>query len=451
MMSTTAEFMKALLEEGPRGLSRFESSIEPQWIEEALAATGKASVRRRKFPADQVVWLVLGMAMFADRSIIDIVEHLDLVLPGSKGLARSSVPAARYRLGAAPIEWLFEKVATAWAETPGLGGYRGVSVWGVDGTHLRVQDSDENFAHFGKPGGRGGPGDAGYPQLRLACLLNLSNRLLRAARFGPWARSEQDLATELWPSLPDNSLVILDRGFVNYVTFASLVESGSNRNVLVRLRDNMKPVPIQDLADGSVLVDLHPTPEVLRQRPDLRPSIRGRIVAYQHPGGKPSRLFVTLVDHDRFPAKELVSLYHERWEIELAYDELKTHMLERKECLRSLQPAGVEQELWGLLLVYTLVRREMLLAAQAHKLPPKRISFRSSLLWIRNFWITALLTSPANIPRHLGELRSTLDVLIIGDRRPERRYPRHVKIKMSNFPRNRRVRSQPAAPVQGDF
>jgi hypothetical protein len=447
-MSITTELFSALLENGPSAFARFAGSIDPRWIEEALDATGTASVRRRKLPAEQVVWLVLGMAMFADRSIVDVVDHLELVIPGTKKLAPSSIPAARYRLGPDPMKWLFEKVALAWADSPGLGGYHGLSLWGVDGTHLRVQDTDANYGHFGKPGGRGGAGDAGYPQLRLACLLDLSTRLPRAARFGPWLRSEQDLATELWSYLPDNSLVVLDRGFVDYATFASLIASGTNRNVMVRLRADMKPVPIESLPDGTILAELRPSPEVRCQHPDIQPTIRGRLVAFQHPDGKPSRLFVTLVDHERYTAKELVALYHERWEIEIAYDEIKTHMLERKESLRSLNPEGVEQEVWGMLVAYTLVRREMLLAAQAHKLPPRRISFRSSLLWIRNFWITAYLTSPANVPRQLATLRSTLDVLILADRRSERRYPRHVKIKMSNYPRNRSIRPPPVKPPQ---
>ncbi|MDP6946520.1 MAG: transposase, partial [Myxococcota bacterium] len=105
--------------------------------------------------------------------------------------------------------------------------------------------------------------------------------------------------------------------------------------------------------------------------------------------------------------------------------------------------------LWGLLLTYNLVRREMLLAAEAHGLPPMRISFRSSILWIRTFWLTAWRTSPGNIPKHLGQFRSTLDVLILPVRRSERRYPRHVKIKMSNYKRNRGRRAPPGQQSGG--
>ena len=109
------------------------------------------------------------------------------MIRGAKSLAPSNVTKARYRIGAEPIRRLFEKVCSTWSETPGLGAYRGLSLWGVDGSHLRVQDSDENFEHFGMPGGRGGSNDAGYPQLRISALMNLSNRLLADASVGPWS------------------------------------------------------------------------------------------------------------------------------------------------------------------------------------------------------------------------------------------------------------------------
>ncbi len=146
----------------------------------------------------------------------------------------------------------------------------------------------------------------------------------------------------------------------------------------------------------------------------------------------------TLLDPTEYPAHELIRLYHERWEIELGFDELKTHLIEsRKNHLRTKKPVGVTQELWGLLLTYNLIRREMLLAAQSNNVHPRRISFRSSLLWIRTFWLSAWRTKAGNIPKHLGQFRSTLDVLILPERRTERRNPRHVKIKMSNYARNR--------------
>lgn len=131
-------------------------------------------------------------------------------------------------------------------------------------------------------------------------------------------------------------------------------------------------------------------------------------------------------------------LYHERWELEIAYDEMKTHMLHRKESLRSQKHNGVEQEVWGLLLAYNLVRREMLLVAAKSKVPPKQISFWTSLLRIQDFWTFAGMTrSPGNIPARLADMEADLATLVLPLRRKERRYPRHVKVKMSNYARNR--------------
>jgi hypothetical protein len=441
-LSAPVAWLKSALEAcqdlGPEGgLERFAASLDPEWIAEALAATGTASIRRRRFPAEQALWLVLGMALLADRSIIQVVDHLRLVLGGTTPLSPSNITKARYKLGVEPLRWLFEKVASQWSDTPGLGGYRGLSLYGADGTHLRVQDSDDNFDHFGKPGGRAGSNDAGYPQLRMVALLNLSNRLLAGMRAGPWSQGEQTLVKELWALVPNDSLTILDRGFTSYMSMLELVGDGENRHFMLRAKSDTIVEDLEDLSDGSVRGLLHAPKHLLRGESDIPTPIEVRVIAYQHPGGKPSRILVSLLDPEAYPAQELIELYHDRWELELSFDELKTHMLERKECLRSKKPEGVYQELWGQMLVYNLVRREMLLAAQQHELPPRRISFRLSLMWIRNFWVGAWMAAPGTLPKKLADFRASLDILILPERRTERRYPRHVKIKMSNYPRNR--------------
>ena len=94
-------------------LPKFIASLDPEWIEEALAATGTASIRRRRLPAEQVVWLVIGMCIFRDLSMRELVSAMDLVLPGSRGIrvAPSSIVQARERLGDEPLRWLFERTA----------------------------------------------------------------------------------------------------------------------------------------------------------------------------------------------------------------------------------------------------------------------------------------------------------------------------------------------------
>jgi hypothetical protein len=438
MVESFAESVESLMSMGPGAIDRFAASVPSEWIEECLIATESASIRRRKLPAEQVVWLVVGMGLYEDRSICAVVEHLGLTLPGVTSLAPSAVAKARSALGAAPIEWLFRRVAEEWANRGGTASYRGLTPYAIDGTTLRVQDTDANFAHFGKPTGRNGTkNDAGYPQSRLECLLNLSTRLIVDARFGPYATSEQELATPLWSSIPDNSITILDRGFINYPHFVNFANPERKRHLLVRLRENIKPEVIEVLSDGSCLARMVPTAERIKEDPNIPRELVGRIVSYEHEGGKPSRLFTTLTDPKAYPADELIALYHDRWEIELAFDEVKTHLRDRAECLRSKTVAGVEQEIWGLLLTYNLVRREMLLVARANKLAPNRISFVAALLWIRDFWASTCRTSPGNIPKYLGTLQTKLKQLFLPPRRSERRYPRHVKITLSGYKRNR--------------
>ena len=436
-----SDWISELFEAGPQGLARFAATLDPRWIEAALDATGSASIRRRKLPAEQAVWLVIGMALFADRSIQSVVDHLSLLMPTAKSLSPSAIPQARYRLGPEPMKWLFQKVASAWSgEFADV--YKGYSLHAVDGTCLRVQDSDANFERFGKPGGRGGKNDAGYPQARLVALLNIGSRLLEDVAFGAYTDAESTLAEKLWASVPDNSLTVLDRGFSRFATWSSLVDQERNKHLMVRLRKTAKYDELEELPDGSVLVELTPSQLARAADPQSAP-IRGRIVAYQHPGGDPVKLFVSLVDAAQHPAAKLVALYHERWEVEVAFDELKTHMLQRKEALRSRKPDGVLQEIWGRLLTYNLVRREMALSALEHDVEPNRISFTSAMMWIRTVWLTSWRDAPGTIPKHLGNLRTSLNMLILPERRSERRYPRHVKIKMSNYKRNRGKRSIP--------
>lgn len=109
-MGPLGETLEAIRELGPQQtFERVAASLDPEWIEEPLEATGKASVRRRKLPAEQVVWLVLGMALMADRSIRDVLDHLGLVVGDAKELAASNVTKARYRVGPEPLRWLFDR------------------------------------------------------------------------------------------------------------------------------------------------------------------------------------------------------------------------------------------------------------------------------------------------------------------------------------------------------
>ena len=164
-----------------------------------------------------------------------------------------------------------------------------------------------------------------------------------------------------------------------------------------------------------------------------------RAIAYQRKGFRPQKLLTSLIDSERYPAEEIVALYHERWELENGYDEIKTEMLDREETIRSKSPPAVNQELWGILLAYNLVRLEIAAVAEGAGVAPTRISFVSSLRLITDEWLWAAVTSPGAIPTRLRDLRANLRQLILPLRRSERSYPRAVKIKMSNYDRKRRA------------
>jgi hypothetical protein len=425
----------------------FAQTLDPEWIERALRATGKASVRRRKLPAEYVVWLVIGMGLLRDRSIQEVVRHLDLVLPGSdrdrQEVSGGAIVQARDRLGPQPLAWLFEHTAEVWATASAdEHRWRGLAVFGVDGTTLRVPDSPENDAEFGRQATSPERTAAGYPQLRVVALMVLRSHLLAALALGPYRNGELTLAQDLWPKLPDRSLIVVDREFATYELFHRLADPNRERYWLTRARRGKRQAKlrtVQRLGPRDSIVELRPSSLVRRLRPWLPETLRVRAIRYQQPGFRPQILLTSLLDPDAHPAAEIVALYHERWELELGFDEVKTHTLERQEALlRCKAPERVKQELWGLGLAYNLVRLAMACVARRADVSPARISYRHALNFIRLFWLSAHLVSPGALPRRLDALHEELALLILPPRR-KRRFPRAVKIKMTNFPRKRPV------------
>ena len=424
----------------PDSFDRLSQHLDPEWIEEALLATGTATLRRRRLPADQVIWLVLGMAMMRDRPVVDVVRDLALVLPagGRRSVAPSAVPQARARLGAAPLEWLFLRSASEWAHrSADAQRWHGLALYAVDGTTLRVPDSDENRAHFGGQSAGGVRGDSGYPLVRLAALMALRSHLLAAASFGPYA-DERQYAADLWAYVPDDSLTIVDRNFLAAYILVPLQSSGRNRHWMTRAKSTTKWRVIEQLGPGDSIVELDIHHSARADHPSLPRSYRARLLEYQLDGHSPQRLLTSLLDAKAYPAKALIVLYHERWEIELAYDEIKTEVLERAEAIRSKSPAAVTQELWGVLLADNLIRLEMERIADETGVSPTRISFVAALRMIRSEWEWSALTrSPGAIPRHLEDLRDKIRQFVLPPRHAHRSYPRAVKLKMSNYARKR--------------
>jgi hypothetical protein len=441
-MELGAALLAVGADERTTSFEMFSDTLDPAWIAQALATTGTATIRRRKLPADYVVWLVIGMALLRDRSIREVVRHLDLILPASGArptVSGSAIVQARARLGPQPLAALFAQSAAVWSTAAAdAERWRGLAVYGVDGTTLRVPDSAENETAFGRAPVRW-ESTGGYPLLRLVALMVLRRHLLAGLAIGAYRDSELTLAASLWGQLPEASLVIVDRRFSAYALFHRLGNPAHRRHWLTRARHGACTLTwrvVQRLAPDDDLVDLTPGRQTQRAHPDLPPTLRVRAIRYRRHGFRPQVLLTSLLDPAAYPAAELVALYHERWELELGFDEVKTHTLEREEALRSKTPARIEQEVWGLAIGYNLVRLAMARAAARVGVPALRISYRHALLLIRGFWASAWLAAPGVLPRRIERLHEELALLVLPERRP-RRFPRAVKIKMSNFPRKR--------------
>lgn len=428
-MNFDRAFHAAATYASPPDLEGFRRHIRPEWIDEALKATGTSTVRRRRLPSEQVIWVVLGMALYRDQSIEDVVAKLDLALPGPGTVARSSVAQARERVGKEPVKWLFNRCSSKWAhQSADAHQWRGLRVYGIDGSSIRVPNSDENRERFGGHSPRGIP--SGYPMVCIAVLMALRSHLLVAADFGRYEGvHESEYAKPLVDSIPESSLTILDRGYLT-APFLLKLEERTARHWLTRAKKNTKFKVVKRFKRGDELIEMTVSAQARRKDPSLPLTWLARRIRYKMPGFREQFLLTSLRDPEQFPAPEIVALYHERWELELGYDEIKTEMLEREEAIRSQKPDGVEQEIWGILLAYNLVRLEMESIAREEKIKPTRISFVESLRLMRTEWEWLSVASPGAIPKRLATLRRNVKRYILPERR-KRSYPRYTKLRIN--------------------
>lgn len=424
----------------PKSFRGLKSLVDVEWVREALAKGGTAKVRNRKITVEDVMWLVIGISLYRDRPMVDVAHDLDLVMPDKKGraqrLSKGAIPPARASLGEDAVRALFETTANHWAkESAERDRWRGLMVLGADGTTLRVPDSRENRKEFGLP--KTGRSTSGYPQVRAGVLMVLRSHQWLAFDFADIGTGEGTVVWPLIQRVPERSLTILDRFYVDYGQLFYLWKRGEDRHWLLRARKNLKWRVVKKLGRGDDLVEVLIDRNRRRKDPALPETFLARVIQYQRKGFRPQRVMTSLLDEKRYPAAEIAELYHERWELEVGYDELKTDVLEREETIRSERPEGVRQELWGMAIAYNLVRREMDLLARALKVPPRRISFMMCLRVIRDFFHWSAITmTPGALPKRLVGMRRDLSRFILPPRKGDRRYPRHVKIKMSGYARN---------------
>lgn len=349
-----------------------------------LEKTGRASVRERDLPAHVVVYYVIALALYMRSSYREVLrcllEGVQWLLDPSvavKVAGKSGISQARSRLGVEPVQALYEAVVVPIAERRTKGAwYRGWRLVSLDGSTLDVADTAENEETYGRPGAR--RGSSAFPKLRFVGLLENGTHVLWAAQMAPYATDEIALAQQVVSSLQKGMLCLADRFFPSYQLWQAAVKGGADS--LWRTRQNARLEVDRRLADGSYLSRIYPSTS---DRRNQRKAIVVRAIDYHLknvPSAEPVyRLITTILDPTRAPAKELAALYHERWEIETALDELKTHLRGARIVLRSKTPELVKQEFYGLPMAHFAIRGLMHEAALRADEDPDRLSFVHSV------------------------------------------------------------------------
>lgn len=430
--------------DAPPMLEALTKFIPPPLVEQVLKDTGRHSRRVRKLPATAVLWLVLLLGLRSDldlpglwRQLLGGARWLLRCLAGHKPPAKSAVCAARQRLGARPLRRLFRLTAQRLASDRTRGAfYQGMRLLAMDGQDYKIPDSPANANAFGRPSTRRKDKKlpAGYPQIHVTRMIEVGTHLCLEMLVKPSDASDHDTAATLLKAARPGELVLWDKGFYSFPRIEQATQSGLF--FLAPVPRHVVLKPLRTLADGSFLAKVYPTPN---HRRDDRKGIVVRVLSYRidDPGrtghGKPHRLITNLLDAERFPARELIALYHERWEIEIDNDEITTHQLGRPVELRSRIPAGVIQELHGVMLAHNAVRAMMHEAGLAVDVDPRKLSFLNAVRLIRE-----AMASMREAPTPLLPALYRGLILAIGQQRlpprDNRINPRVVKVvRPSNF------------------
>jgi hypothetical protein len=357
-------------------------------VDEVLAETGRQSRRYRQLPARLVVYYVMALALFAQassgevlRCLLEGVRWLRWRGEGVRLASKAALTKARVRLGPAPLRLLYGRIARplAPATVPGA-WYRGRRLVSLDGTTLEVPDTPDLEARFGRP--KASRGTSSFPQLRLLGLMEIGTRALFRVVFDRYDVGEVTLAERILDQLQAGMLCLADRGFVGFALWQAASATGAD--LLWRVRRNQRLPCWQRLPDGSYLSRLHASAKDRRQD---RNGLVVRVIEYRLTGlpkAEPLyRLITTLLDPVAAPAVELAALYHERWEAETAFAELKVTLPGERLMLRSRRVDLVEQELYGLLLVHFALRRLMVEASQQTGGDPDTLSFLHTVQVVR--------------------------------------------------------------------
>lgn len=426
-----AERIKALMQVVPRCR-----------VNAVLRKTGLHKRHCKRLPRWFVVWFVIALGLFCQDSYRQVYKWLQRFrkkhTPG-----RSTLCEARHSLGPAPLRLLAEDVIDLQGkpDTPHA-FYAGMRLMGWDSFVCDVADTPANVRAFGKPGG--GRSAGAFPQVRVLSLCELGTHILWRSLIKPHRRGEQPMAQHLMRFLDENMLLLQDRNFLSYRQVKELRKRGAH--LLARIKKSANFPVLKRLPDGSYLSKIYPSSW---DRKCDRNGIVVRIIEYtfqdpNRPGsGERHRLLTTLLSAREHPAKRLICLYHDRWEEELAIDELKTHQRARP-VLRSETPAGVVQEIYALLLGHFIVRKLMCEAAIEANVAPRSLSFVETLKILR-CRLPECPRTVEGIERWYRNLIDEVKECTLPPRR-NRTNPRVIKRKMKHWPKKRQKHYESPQP-----
>ena len=365
-------------------LTRF---IPRSAINDVLKTTGAESQRERLLPAHVVVYYVLSLALFMN---VETREVLRWLVEGLKWLTgdigfrvagKSGISQARTRLGWRPMRAVYERVVHPIAGRTARGAcYRKWKPVSVDGTVFDVADTKENAAAFKRP--KASRGRSAFPQIRAVALVENGTHVLFGAHMADCRTSEAALAREVLQALRPGMLCLADRYYPSFQLWVQA--SATKADLLWRVPRNWILPCLERLPDGSYISELYAS---TYDRTRNRHGVRVRVIQYKLVGAgtdhETYRLITTILDPEQAPAQELAALYPERWEIEIALDELKTHLRGNKIVLRSKTPDLVRQEFYGLMLTHFAIRALMYEAAAKEDIDPDRLSFMHTVRVVR--------------------------------------------------------------------
>ena len=388
MARTVAELPKGTRITGHISLGVLTKTFPLDKVIAVIAAAGKTSRRQRDLPSHVVLYYVIALTLYMQVSYREVLRCL---LEGIKWLlgpewevkvtGKSGISQARTRLGWEPLKQLHDEVVSPIAVKRTKGAwYRDWRLVSVDGSTVDVADNQDNEKAFGRPAAS--RGSSAYPQVRFVSLVENGTHVLFGTQLGGYHEGEITLAHKVLPSLKKGMLCLADRNFFGFDLWKKACATGAD--LLWRVKKNLRLPCEKRLPDGSYLSTIYRSDKDRRRGAN---GIRVRVIEYTLEGVADAepiyRLVTSILDPDQAPAKELAALYHERWEIETALDELKTHLRGSKIVLRSKTPDLVRQEFYGLMMTHFAVRGLMHEAALKAGENPDRLSFLHAVRVVR--------------------------------------------------------------------